>query len=69
MVRNWVKAAEWFLKAAEHGSAEDQANIGAYFAAGLGVPQDSVRAIFWYNRAAEQGIPRATLFPDLDDLD
>jgi TPR repeat protein len=56
VVRNKLKAAKWYLKAAESGLAEAQNNIGVFFELGIGVTQDSIRAGHWYKQAAEQGI-------------
>jgi hypothetical protein len=40
-------------------NAEAQCNIGALFAEGLGVSRNSVTAIGWYRKAAEQDYARA----------
>jgi uncharacterized protein len=48
-------AANWFLLAAQGGSAEAQNNLGVCYDRGEGVPQDSHQAAVWYRKAAEQG--------------
>lgn len=40
---------------AEQGNVKVQANVGAAYAHGVGVPVDQVRATYWFRRAAEQG--------------
>ena len=42
-------------KAAEQGHAEAQYTLGVLYFNGWGVPQDVLRAEFWYRKAAEQG--------------
>ncbi|MDD2714678.1 MAG: tetratricopeptide repeat protein [Candidatus Wallbacteria bacterium] len=43
------------LKEAESGDAASQFNLGAAYETGLGVPQDYVKAHFWWNLAAASG--------------
>lgn len=45
----------WFGKAAEQGLADAQYNLGVFYVAGWGVPQDYAKAAYWYGKAAEQG--------------
>ena len=40
---------------AEQGNVKVQANVGAAYAHGVGVPVDQVQATYWFRRAAEQG--------------
>jgi len=47
--RDYIKAREWFEKAAAQGHAGAQNNLGALYEFGHGVKQDSVRAYMWYN--------------------
>ncbi len=42
----------WFRKAAEHGLAGAQYNLGVMYDRGQGVPQDYAQAHMWYNLAA-----------------
>ncbi len=46
-------------KAAEKGNASAQNDLGAYYAYGLGVQKDFVKAAGWYRKAAEHGDPLA----------
>ena len=41
------KAAEWWLKASEHGNAGAQCNLAGYYLRGTGVPQNPVEAYVW----------------------
>jgi TPR repeat protein len=53
--RDYTTALEWYRKAAGHGSADGQYNIGWLFENGFGVTQDSAQATLWYQKAADQG--------------
>ena len=46
-------------KLAEQGIPQAQFNLGLSYANGEGVPQDSVEAVKWYQRAADQGLAEA----------
>ena len=52
--RDYVKAMEWYLRAAEKGHADAQYNIGCMYSNGLGVERDYVKAMEWYLKAAEK---------------
>jgi TPR repeat protein len=53
------EATKWYRKAAEHGIAEAQNNLGHMYYGGEGVPQDYAEATKWYRKAAEQGNAKA----------
>ena len=53
--KEYVKAMEWYLKAANQGHTQAQNNIGALYAQGHGVDKDLAKAIEWYTKAANQG--------------
>lgn len=53
--QNYIKAFEWYLKAANQGHFEAQNNLGELYEYGKGVEQDSAKAFIWYLKAAEQG--------------
>ena len=53
--KNAFKAAEWYQKAAERGSASAQIYLGVAYFLGKGVPKDDVQAVAWWRKAAEQG--------------
>lgn len=44
---------------AEKGDAKAQAVLGDMYSSGSGVPQNHVKAAFWYRKAAEQGQAKA----------
>ena len=54
-----AQTEERFLKslrqAAERGNAIAQFNLGTTYSRGKGVAQDDEQAVFWYQKAAEQG--------------
>jgi TPR repeat protein len=53
------KAAASFQKAAEMGHAASQYQMGVLCSRGLGVPQDLPQAVYWFEKAATNGIPEA----------
>jgi TPR repeat protein len=53
--QNYLKAMEWYGKAAAHGLADAQFNVGWLYENGWGVAQDVELAQTWYQRAAGQG--------------
>ena len=55
MPKDYQEAAQWFHRAAEHGHADAQSNLGMMYAKGAGVPQDYARAHMWFNIAASSG--------------
>ncbi|CAG8434186.1 8205_t:CDS:2 [Diversispora eburnea] len=50
-----VKAFEWFKKAAENDYADGQFCLGKCFYEGLGTKKDILNAIYWFNKAKENG--------------
>lgn len=44
---------------AEQGYADAQYSLGLCYAKGDGVPQDYKQAVYWYSKAAEQGLAEA----------
>ena len=42
-------------KAAEHGSSDDQVDMGILYEFGFNMPKNDVNALAWYMRAADQG--------------
>jgi hypothetical protein len=48
-------AAQWFTKAAEHGSIPAQSKLGSLYWGGRGVPKDDSRAYFWTVLARANG--------------
>ena len=58
-LKDYAKAREWYLKAAEQGSSRAQFRLGVLYDNGYGVTQDYAKAGEWYLKAAEQGDPDA----------
>ena len=59
-VVDYVKAKEWWEKAAEQNNLIAMENLGDMYQRGEeGVPQDRRRAFAWFERAAEAGLPTA----------
>ena len=54
-----AKAVYWYLRAAQHGDAAAQYNLGSMYNEGKSVPEDDAKAVRWYRRAAEQGYEKA----------
>ena len=52
---NYVKAVEWFRKAAEQGNDVAQYNLAMCYERGEGVVKDLAEAVKWFRKAAEQG--------------
>src|SRR5215471_13929105 len=53
--KDLAEAIHWYSKAAEHGFAPAQNNLGILYEKGPGVPRDIARAITLFKLAAEQG--------------
>ncbi|MEE8435016.1 MAG: tetratricopeptide repeat protein [bacterium] len=56
---------KWFRRAAEHGDAAAQSNLGGMYGEGQGVPQDDVLAHMWFSLAAAQGNEEAVKNRDI----
>ena len=54
--QDYVKACEWYEKAASQGNADAQNALGWLHENGLGVQRSNVMAAFYYERAAFQGL-------------
>jgi uncharacterized protein len=52
--KNYSSAMVWFRRAAEHGNAVAQNNIGWLHENGFGVQQDYAEAMTWFSKAASQ---------------
>ena len=59
VTQDYVRAREWYEKAAEKGFPSAMGNLGVLYHNGQGVAQDYVWAREWYEKAAEKGFPRA----------
>ena len=63
--RDYATALRLIRPLAEQGDASAQYNLGVFYDNGLGVSQDHVRALMWFNLAAAQGKEGAAAFRDL----
>ena len=52
--QDYVKAIEWYEKAADQESADAQMNLGYIYQQGLGVRQDKMKALELYKKAERQ---------------
>ena len=59
VTHNYSKALELFRRAAAHGNAEAQYQIGFLYDFGDGVPKSTEEATKWYRQAAENGYAKA----------
>jgi TPR repeat protein len=53
--RDYIRAAQWYLKAAHQNHPLAQFNLGLMYASGQGVAQNDAEAVTWIRKAAEQG--------------
>ncbi|KAG2382365.1 hypothetical protein C9374_005567 [Naegleria lovaniensis] len=60
--KDFVKAMQWFLKAADHHHALAESNLGGMYYNGFGVEKDDEKALAWYQRAASRGYPSAQYY-------
>jgi len=58
------RAAEWFLKAAEHGDAEAQFLLGRMHYDGNSLSIDNVTAYMWFDIAAGNGLRAGVRYRD-----
>ena len=67
--KNFKKAIYWFQKAAKHGDAKAQYNLGVLYEKGDGVSKNLRKAVKWYLKAAEQAHQEAqanrALYPEV----
>ncbi|RHZ48428.1 hypothetical protein Glove_551g20 [Diversispora epigaea] len=52
---DYKKAFEWYKKAAENDLPESQYMVGMYFYGGFGTGKSIIEAIYWLNKAKENG--------------
>jgi TPR repeat protein len=55
VAHDYVKAREWYEKAANMGNRNAMYNLGLVYSNGLGVALDYVKAREWYQKAANMG--------------
>ena len=54
---NPEKGAQLITQAAENGNDVAMYYLGHLYAAGLGVPKDSAKGLYWMNKARDNGFP------------
>lgn len=59
VTKNYNEAVQWYTKAAEHGNASAQYDLGLMYNEGKGVPRDYKEAAAWFTKAANQGLVEA----------
>jgi localization factor PodJL len=52
---DYQMASQWFRKAADHGIADSQYNLGILYARGIGVEQNLAESYKWFALAAAAG--------------
>lgn len=57
--QNYVKAAEWYTRAAQQGNPVAQTQLGNMYRLGKGVPQNNVLAYMWLDLALRKGSTQA----------
>ena len=62
---NYAEAVKWYRKAADHGDADAQNNLGLMYAMGNGVPENSISAYVWLSMAKTQGQTNAAKVLDI----
>ena len=55
MPKDSAEAVKWYRKAAEHGNAVAQYNLGLMYANGIGVIKNPAQAHAWFNVAGSNG--------------
>ena len=61
VAQDYLKAENYFRKAAKQGHSYSCYNLGGLFMGGLGVEKDAKEAYKWWNQAANQGLSVAQL--------
>ena len=56
---DYVNAVKWFRKAAQHGVADSQYNLGVLTARGLGTDKSYTESYKWFALAAAKGDPES----------
>ena len=57
--KDFAKGVEWLTKAALHGNAPAQYNLGRMYQWGKGVEKDLQQARFWFQKAIDNGHEKA----------
>ena len=57
--QDYMQAAEWYEKAANHGDEGAQNNLGLMYRFGIGLIQSYEKALYWYSKAAASMNPNA----------
>ena len=65
MQKDFKKAVYWFTKAAEQDNVNSVFSLAGLYETGTGVPQDKMKALQLYSKAAEMGDKEAQLKVEL----
>lgn len=57
--QDYVRALDWYYRAADRGSVDALYRLGVMFEKGLGVPQNLPQAMMWYEQASALGSANA----------
>ena len=57
--QNYIKAFDWWIKAAELGHCKAQHSLGVMYYHAQGVKKNYTKAVQWWTKSAEQGYPNA----------
>jgi TPR repeat protein len=57
--QNYNQAFKWYQKAAKHGLASAQYNLGLFYLRGLGTDKNPALAIEWFRKSAAHGFEPA----------
>jgi len=55
IARDYIKAVEWYRRAADQGNALGQHGLGLCYKNGQGVRRDMLQAYGWFQLASDQG--------------
>jgi hypothetical protein len=62
VAQDYIKAREWYEKAADKGNASAMFNLALLYEGGQGVAQDYAKAHEWYEKAADKGNEDAKVY-------
>ncbi|MDE1482842.1 tetratricopeptide repeat protein [Xenorhabdus bovienii] len=60
--QDYIKAKDWYEKAALQGDIDSQASLGFMYYNAEGIPQDYIKAKEWFEKAAAQGSAASQAF-------
>jgi TPR repeat protein len=57
-----AESFKWYLKSANQGFEDAQAQVAMFYALGRGVDEDNAKAFYWHKKAAKAGIQKSMVF-------